>query len=233
MNKNKLASLAIVSMLGVVIMTTFYYVYNIEIESLLAEHYVNLGVEETGAINLVTAVLFDYRAFDTLGEATVIFTAASAVAMLIPKRHIAMLKTEFTSIVHRTIALVIPFFFMISLHLIFNGHLSPGGGFTGGVVVSAAVICIVFTYGFLYMERRVTIEGLSLVEDWGAIALLSLGVAGIAVSSHFFSSAQAGFYLGNPGELLSAGIMPLANMAVGAKVGAGLSIIFIALAKEE
>lgn len=233
MNKHKITSLILVSALGIVIMTTFYYINNIEIESLLADYYVESGVEETGAINLVTAVLFDYRAFDTLGEATVIFTAASAVAMLIPKKHTAMLRTEFTAIVHRTIALVLPFFFLISLHLIFNGHLSPGGGFTGGVVISAAVICIIFTYGFLYMKRRITIEGLSLVEDLGALTLLLLGISGIAMSSHFFSSAQAGFYLGTPGELLSAGIMPLANLAVGAKVGAGLSIIFIALAKEE
>lgn len=233
MNNNKLVSLTIVSLLGLVIMTVFYYVSGITIDGFLAERYITRGVSDTGAINLVTAVLFDYRAFDTLGEATVIFTAASAVAMLIPKKHTAMLETEFTEIVHRTIALVLPFFFIISLHLIFNGHLSPGGGFTGGVVVSAAIICIIFTYGFMYMERRVTMEDLTLVEDFGALALVLLGIVGIAAGSNYFAGGQAGLYLGTPGNLISAGIIPLANMAVGAKVGAGLGIIFIALAKED
>lgn len=44
------------------------------------------GQNDTGNNNIVTAVVFDYRGFDTLGEATVLFAAVSGVAMLFRRR---------------------------------------------------------------------------------------------------------------------------------------------------
>ncbi len=41
--------------------------------------YLEQGVEETGAVNIVSSVIIDYRAFDTMGEATVLFVAIAAV----------------------------------------------------------------------------------------------------------------------------------------------------------
>jgi len=49
----------------------------------VAQHYVEHGLEETGAANLVAAVLLDYRAYDTLGEATVLFTALIGVLAIV------------------------------------------------------------------------------------------------------------------------------------------------------
>ncbi len=47
------------------------------------EHYLNESIEETGAINVVGAILADYRAFDTLGETIVLFTSIVAVASIL------------------------------------------------------------------------------------------------------------------------------------------------------
>ena len=51
----------------------------------VSEHYISKGVEETGALNMVTAIYLNYRAYDTLGEATVFFAAALGVFMLLRK----------------------------------------------------------------------------------------------------------------------------------------------------
>ncbi len=61
----------------------------------------------------------------------------------------------------------------------------------------------------------------------------SLVSFGLIYGGSFLANSQAGIYLGTPGELLSGGLMPLSNLAVGAKVGTGLSIIFISLTRED
>ncbi len=45
----------------------------------VSQRYLEEGVAETGAVNIVSSVIIDYRAFDTLGEATVLFVAIAAV----------------------------------------------------------------------------------------------------------------------------------------------------------
>jgi multisubunit Na+/H+ antiporter MnhB subunit len=57
-------------------------------ETRMASEYIKNGVKDTGAINLVTGVVFDYRGYDTLGEATILFTAVMGVlAILRLKTH--------------------------------------------------------------------------------------------------------------------------------------------------
>ncbi len=49
----------------------------------MAQHYIDLGLEKTGAANLVTSVILDFRGYDTLGEATVLFTAVMGVVAVL------------------------------------------------------------------------------------------------------------------------------------------------------
>ncbi|MGI6551740.1 MAG: hydrogen gas-evolving membrane-bound hydrogenase subunit E [Bacillota bacterium] len=49
----------------------------------VSPRYIEMAYEETGALNMVTAVLADYRGYDTLGETTVIFTAGAACLLII------------------------------------------------------------------------------------------------------------------------------------------------------
>lgn len=42
------------------------------------ERYLERGIEETGALNVIASIIIDYRGFDTLGEATVLFVAIAA-----------------------------------------------------------------------------------------------------------------------------------------------------------
>ncbi len=199
----------------------------------LSEYYINSGVKDTGVINLVTAILFDYRGFDTLGEATVIFGVASAITFLIPKRKASMTSARFSPIVNQIIKLVIPFLVILGFYLIFYGHLSPGGGFTGGVVLATISILFTITFGIAYSQKMWSYKAKSLMESFGGMTFISIGLIGVVAGSNFLANGQAMFALGKSGDLLSGGTVPLLNLATGIKVGAGLAIIFNSMIKED
>jgi multisubunit Na+/H+ antiporter MnhB subunit len=52
----------------------------------VSQHYIEEGIEETGSENLVTSVLLDYRAYDTLGEIIVLFVSVLAVSLILREK---------------------------------------------------------------------------------------------------------------------------------------------------
>lgn len=75
-----------------VVFAGLFYFYMLAIQNLdplgahtlrMSEAYVYGAVEKTGSVNLVTGVLFDFRAYDTLGEAVILYTAALGVLTLL------------------------------------------------------------------------------------------------------------------------------------------------------
>ena len=230
-----LYKVGLVGTLSIFLLFIFYEIHNLDSDSkrYLSEHYISEGVQETGAINLVTSVLYDYRALDTLGEATVILIAAATLAFLVPITKAAMLGTKFTVIVYQTTKFIIPFLAVLGAYLIFFAHLSPGGGFVGGVILAFIPILLTATYGVEISEYKFKPTKKSLFEDIGAISFILLGLLGVLTGSNFLASGQANFGPGNTGELISAGLIPYLNLMIGIKVGAGLAIIFNSLIKEK
>ncbi|WP_138419681.1 hydrogen gas-evolving membrane-bound hydrogenase subunit E [Aquibacillus sediminis] len=231
----KLYKLGLVVSLGMFLFVLFSDIHNLDRTSknYLSEHYISEGVQETGAINLVTSVLYDYRAFDTLGEATVLLTAATILAFLVPVTKADMLGTTFTIIVYQATKYLIPFIAVLGVYVIMFGHLSPGGGFVGGVVMALIPILLSLTYGIDFSEYKLTPNTKKVVEDIGAIGFILLGLLAVLTGNNFLANGQAGFPLGNAGELISAGLIPYLNVMIGIKVGAGLAIIFNSLMKEQ
>ncbi|MCK8816056.1 sodium:proton antiporter [Natroniella sulfidigena] len=227
----KFASLIIVVLLSGLLLMTFLSLSTADYD--LSEHYINHGAEETKALNLVTAILFDYRAFDTLGEATVVFAVASTIAFLVPKRTASMISARFSIIMQQTTSLLIPFLFMIGAYIIAYGHISPGGGFAGGVILAVITILITVTFGIRYSDRQVRPEIKSFMESFGAMGFVLLGFIGIVLGGNFLANANSTLDLGVKGELISSGIIPHINLMTGLKVAAGLSIMFNSLIKEE
>lgn len=62
------------------------FVSNSNGEKTASETYIEKGFEDTGAANLVSAVILDYRAYDTLGEATVLFTSILGAVVILRKK---------------------------------------------------------------------------------------------------------------------------------------------------
>ena len=113
----------------------------------VAQRYVEQGTEETGAVNTVAGMILDYRAFDTLGESFVLFTAVCAVTILMnlsPKKRRPLPKEVVNYAADPIVAGVcrglIPVILLFGVYILLNGHLSPGGGFSGGAVLAAALM---------------------------------------------------------------------------------------------
>ncbi|POR01285.1 sodium:proton antiporter [Alkalispirochaeta sphaeroplastigenens] len=190
------------------------------------------GVGATGSINIPAAILMDYRAFDTLGEASVIFGSALVIAAILGTPRFARKDQPLGVLSRRALVYLLPLFLIFPSYVITNGHRSPGGGFQGGVSIAVLVILLHVAFGHRFALQRVPLRFLGFLEYLGALAFLATGILGILLGSSFLANAVAGFPLGTPGTLLSGGIIPVLNIVVGCKVAAGLSAIYCSLAGE-
>ena len=112
----------------------------------VAARYLEQGIEETGAINFVAGMILDYRAFDTFGESNVLFMAVIGVLMLLQKDKKNISEAEEQEnreddvfdgqdsklILKKGAKCLAPMVILYGIYVVLNGHLSPGGGFSGG-----------------------------------------------------------------------------------------------------
>lgn len=115
---------------------------------------------------------------------------------------------------------------LFGIYIIIHGHVSPGGGFAGGVIVALAFVLLVLAFGKKFTMEKISVSRASLFESLGAIMFLAIALAGFA-GGYFFLN----FFTnkGEPFKVFSAGIIPLCNIAISLKVAAGLFAIFIIL----
>jgi multicomponent Na+:H+ antiporter subunit B len=132
------------------------------------------------------------------------------------------------SIIVKTVAqLIAGFIFLYGFYIILHGHITPGGGFAGGVIIAASFILLILAFGADEIKERSSYTFSSVFESLGGLSFLLVALLGIISGTFFFTNVLP---KGTPLRILSAGIIPLANIAIGIKVGAGLLSIFIALA---
>ncbi|MGN1095824.1 MAG: hydrogen gas-evolving membrane-bound hydrogenase subunit E [Eubacteriales bacterium] len=185
------------------------------------EHYVGEGRDETGAVNTVAGMILDYRAFDTLGESFVLFTATCAVLILMenkkkkPRDESLDTVNYYCDPIVRTAAkILIPVIFVFGAYILVNGHLSPGGGFSGGAILGAGFILYAMVFGdekalSVLNEKRIKI-----------ITICSLSFYCLEKSYSFFTGNEFNgvhsvISAGTPGNILSSGLIFPLNIAVG------------------
>ena len=202
--------------------------------------YVEHGGHETGAQNIVAGLILDYRAFDTFGESAVLFTAAVSVLMLLSSSRSSKPQKNSTKIqrlhvyrnddaILRAVAsLSIPVILMMGCVVVINGHLSPGGGFSGGAILSTALILCANAYGFERV-REFFNERTFIVSSSTALMIyaLSKGYSFFTGANHFHSIIPKGTI----GDILSGGLILPLNICVGLIV-AGTLYGFYALFSE-
>ncbi len=134
--------------------------------------------------------------------------------------------------------IIVPFVFIYGLYIIIHGHLTPGGGFQGGGVFASGVALFLVAYGSHFLHRRLKERHLSILESGGALIFIGLAFAGIG-SVFFYNllAVERSPVFGNipasganPGDIWTAGLIPLMNVGVGLKVIAGLSAILLVMA---
>lgn len=132
-------------------------------------------------------------------------------------------KTDILDTVSRKLG---PYVLLFGCYMISYGHISPGGGFQGGVVLASGGILIYLGCRDERLEGRFNIFSLSLVEAVGYIAILLVGLAG-AIFAGYFLASPFGPASTRPGAV--PWFIYMLNMIIGIKVGAGVGIICIAL----
>ena len=123
--------------------------------------------------------------------------------------------------------IVIGFIFIYGIYIILHGHLTPGGGFAGGVIVAGAFVLKYLAFGAEAKHEKQSSTAASVYESIGGLLFIGVALAGLVIAGTFFLNFIP---KGTPFHLLSAGIIPVCNIAIGIKVGAGLFSIFLALA---
>lgn len=193
--------------------------------NVVAERYIEEGLTETGAMNIVSGMILTYRAFDTFGETNVLFIATCCVMVLLMVDDAVLKRQEAKNdrryepkndaILQGTAFILCPIIFIFGIYIILNGHLSPGGGFSGGAIIGAGLILYVSAYGFKKTQRFFNEHIYKIAK---ITALLMYGVIG----SYFYFTGANGIDnhipLGTPGHILSSGIILPINVCVGLEV---------------
>jgi multicomponent Na+:H+ antiporter subunit B len=191
----------------------------------VAKVYIENGLQDTGAVNIVTGMILSYRAFDTFGETNVLFIAASCVMILLMVSEEKLLKQEKKNdrryepkndVILQTAAKILcPVIFMFGFYVMVNGHLSPGGGFSGGAMTGAGLILYVSAFGFEKMERFFN------EKVYKVVKVASLCTYGVMITYYFIMGANGlenHIPLGKAGAILSSGLILPINICVGLEV---------------
>lgn len=184
----------------------------------VAARYIEKGLEETGAVNIVAGMILDYRAFDTLGESHVLFAATITVLILLrlnkgqEDKNDRIFEPKNDAILQLVATFLVPIIIIFGIYIILNGHLGPGGGFSGGAVIGAGLVLYLNAFGFAKTERFFTEK----TYKW--VCFFSLSFYCLAKSYSFYTGANhlhSVIPKGTPGAILSSGLILPLNIAVG------------------
>ncbi|MEW4412002.1 hydrogen gas-evolving membrane-bound hydrogenase subunit E [Clostridium sp. AN503] len=200
----------------------------------VSARYIESGLKETGAVNIVTGMILDYRAFDTFGESCVLFIASCCVLALLridkdsgdegarkrlEEANDRLFEPKNDVILQKCACILVPLILIFGIYIVLNGHLSPGGGFSGGAVLGSGLILYLNAFGFQKTEQFFT------EKVYRRITLGALSFYCLAKSYSFFTGAnhlKSGIPLGTPGAILSSGLILPLNICVGLVVACTL-----------
>ncbi len=193
-----------------------------------ATKYVQDGPSELGAANLVTSVVVTYRGLDTLGEVAVLFIATAGIGFLLRKKEKnSEPKRQASEILQSGTSFLLPLIIIFGVYIFVHGHLTPGGGFQGGVVIASALVLIMLSDVSMKFNKTI----LHWVESLSGAFYVGLGVLGLILAGGFLDNRF--LPLGEFGSLFSAGAIPIIYSLIGLKVGAELVGIMHNMGRDE
>lgn len=199
-----------------------------------------VAVAERHVTNVVSAVTFDYRGFDTFGEEFILFASVVGVTALLRELRDEERREEKdagparetlkTSDAVRVTGLGLTgLLVLLGIYVVTHGHLTPGGGFQGGVIVATAALLVYLAGDLVTFERVTPRAGLEFAE---AIGVAFFGIAGLAATLFGAPFMTNLLPFGTAGSLMSGGQIPALNVATGIAVGAGFILLLIAFLEQ-
>ena len=187
----------------------------------------NLLAERTGAPNLVTAVYLGARLYDTLFEVLVFTVAVIGVRFYLSKRPSTARPSPIpeSHVLQASAQILFPLILLLGLYLTFFGHLSPGGGFSGGVVAASGLLLCVMSVGLDTVYRRLSGAGIERLE-WGLpMMIVAVCVVPLAFARPVLSNLLP---VGDAGEVFGTPSILLLNALIGLKVLIGSWMVLYA-----
>ncbi|HVL99149.1 MAG TPA: MnhB domain-containing protein [Egibacteraceae bacterium] len=194
----------------------------------------DLALAERNATNAVSAVLFDLRALDTLGEALALFAGAAAVQTVLrelageeesepPASTAVDRRPAPTGDAVRAVALwLVAPTVLYGAYIAARGHVSVGGGFQGGAIVAAAVALVFLAGRQATMHHLAPESALDITESIGAGGFLVVGLVALATGAGFLGNVLP---LGEAGRLLSAGTIGVLSVLIGLEAASALATL--------
>ena len=186
-----------------------------------------VAVPERHMTNVVTAVVFDYRGFDTLGEEFILFTAVVGVVLLLRGEARPEQENIHDSIGSDMVRVVgvlsVGAAFLIGLWIVAFGFVTPGGGFQGGVVLAGAALLVLLVSSYGDWEPIGSEHVLDPLEGLGAGGFVIVGLAALISGLPFLTNLLGP---GIPGTLQSGGSAVFVNWATALEVAAALLVLF-------
>ena len=164
-----------------------------------------VAVPEEHATNVITAVNFDYRGFDTLGEEFILFASVLGLALILRERRDEEEGPPDEG--HRDQA---------------HGAITPGGGFQGGVIAATALLLVYLGGEYVALRRLRPLPLVEITKATGAAAFVLIGVGGLIFGAAFLENFLP---KGTPGDVFSAGTMQPLSVAVGLEITGGFVLI--------
>jgi multicomponent Na+:H+ antiporter subunit B len=179
------------------------------------------------APNVVSALNFDQRGLDTLGEETILLGSVVGAASLLrpsPDERERLPGKE-GRVLEATRLLgyvLLPVTLILAVDVVTHGHLTPGGGFQGGVVLATGVHLLYVAGSYRMLRRLRPLSWYELAEALAAGAFVLLGLTGLLLSGAFLANVLP---RGTLGDLFSSGTVFVLNVAVGAEVASGIVVL--------
>ena len=137
------------------------------------------------------------------------------------KEHDAGMSLIVKVITRLTVGLIL----LYGIYIVLHGHISPGGGFAGGVIIALSFVNLMLAYGKDVALKKLPKSAMSFFESMGAILFLSIALLGFTGGYFFLNFISKG----EPFRLFSAGTIPFSDIAIGIIVSTGIFSIFITL----
>ncbi|MFF8772594.1 MnhB domain-containing protein [Kitasatospora sp. NPDC015120] len=176
--------------------------------------------------NIVSSVNFDQRAFDTLGEESILFASVLGASMLLRlarDEHRSRPAAEPVLPTTRLFgATLLPVTVLVGGYVVAHGQLSPGGGFQGGVVLATALHLAYVAADYRALRRVRPLAALDVADALAAGAFAALGLVGLAAGAGYLANTLP---LGTFNQLSSGGLVPVINAVVGVEVASGVIVV--------
>jgi len=190
--------------------------------------------------NMVSAVNFDYRAFDTLGEELMLVAAVTGTLVLLRGRRGESLSDRAAQAGNRPVCerseavtlacrFFLPLITTFGIYVILHAQLTPGGGFQGGAIVASGTLLLYLGESYRLWRRLVRSRLLDMLEAAGALVLVLCGLGPMARGGAFLQNV---LQLGQTGALLSGGLILVENAGVALAVTAGFILLLLEFLEE-